>query len=278
MRHLSVFLRAIVGGFLVSSTGIAIWSAALSFIPAPWSVLAMMPALWLFWAFFNGRRGPQWDALNRKENFRLTRLPTRVWQWGLAGALLFVVIVQASFVITFRLLPFPAGAFTAEYKALDRMPLWEAWCILVMSAIVAGVCEETGFRGYMQRPLEKRYGAAAAIVVTSLIFMLIHLNHAWARVIWPQIFFASVLLGILAYRSGSLIPGIIGHSILDVFDYSLWWTDLTGGFTRLPVSLTGVDGHFVGWVLIFLLGLAAFGFVMLRLTRDPAAMMYLRKP
>jgi membrane protease YdiL (CAAX protease family) len=141
---------------------------------------------------------------------------------------------------------------------LDSMPVWVAWAIITMSSIVAGICEETGFRGYMQVPLEKRYGPAKAIIPTSILFALIHLSHSWALPILPHIFFASVLLGILAYRSGSLIPGIIGHSILDIFDYSVWWSDLTGKFERQTIFRTGVDFHFVIWVLIFLIALLGF--------------------
>ncbi|HXB06117.1 MAG TPA: type II CAAX endopeptidase family protein [Puia sp.] len=268
MRHLAVLLRSIPGGFLVSSLGIALWSAALAFIPAPWSILPMIPVLWLFWKFFAGRLGPGLGAQYRKEQFRLTRLPARTWIWGLGGALLFVVIVQASFVLTFRILPFPDAAFTGEYTVLDRVPVWVAWALLVMGSIVAGVSEEIGFRGYMQRPLEKQYGPVVAIGVTSLIFMLIHLNHSWARPIWPQIVFASILLGILAWRTQSLIPGIIGHSILDIFDYSVWWSHLTGGFRQLPVSRTGVDLAFVSWVFIFVAALAGFGIAVGKLKRD----------
>jgi membrane protease YdiL (CAAX protease family) len=268
MRHLAILLRSILGGFLVSSLGIALWSAALAFIPAPWSILPMIPVLWLFWRFFSGRPGPGPGSRYRREQFRLTRLTARAWVWGLAGALVFVVIVQSSFVLTFRILPFPGAAFTKEYPILDQVPVWVAWALLVMSSIVAGVSEEIGFRGYMQLPLEKQYGPVVAIAVTSLLFMLIHLNHSWARPIWPQIVFASILLGILAWRTKSLIPGIIGHSILDIFDYSVWWSDLTGGFRQLPISRVGVDVHFVLWVFIFVAALVTFGIAMGKLKSD----------
>jgi membrane protease YdiL (CAAX protease family) len=166
--------------------------------------------------------------------------------------------VQASFVITFRLIAFPSEKFTADYKILDNMPLWSAWAVLIMSSIVAGICEETGFRGYMQQPLENKYGPGIAITITSVIFMLVHLSHTWALPILPHIFFASVLLGILASKSGSIIPGIIGHSILDIFDYSVWWSDITGGFQKQTIFKTGIDLHFVFWCLVMFLALFIF--------------------
>ena len=169
-----------------------------------------------------------------------------------------MVVVQSSFVVTFRLIEFPAAKFTADYKLFDTFPLWVAWLLIVMCSVVNGVCEEAGFRGYMQFPIEKKYGPVTAIVITSILFTLIHLTHTWALPIVPHIFFASVLLGIIAWKSGSLIPGIIGHAILDVFDYSVWWTDLTGGFTKQTIFKTGVDMHFIVWVLIFLLAIFVF--------------------
>jgi membrane protease YdiL (CAAX protease family) len=252
-----LIIKAILIGFLVSSVGIGIWSIMLLRFTAPWSILPMIIALWAYCKFFSGG----WSNKNagiKKENFRSIKPSSSVWKWGLTGAIFFVVVVQASFVITFRIIEFPAERFTADYKMLDTLPEWVAWAILIMSSIVAGICEETGFRGYMQVPLEKKYGPAVAIILTSFIFMALHLSHSWALPILPHIFFASVLLGLLAYRSGSLIPGIIGHSILDVFDYSVWWSDITGGFKKQTIFKTGIDIHFIIWVLFFLIGLFIF--------------------
>ena len=257
-NRLPLILRAALTGFTVSSVGITIWSLILSTIPAPWSILPMIVALWVYLRFFSGGWGSKKANETKKLNFRAIKLSPSTWKWGLAAALLFVIIVQASFVITFRLLDFPSEKFTADYKILDRMPLWIAFVVLIMGSIVAGICEETGFRGYMQVPLEKKYGPVTAIIFTSIIFMLIHLSHSWAVPILPHIFFASLLLGILAFKTGSLIPGIIGHSILDIFDYSIWWSDITGGFHKQTIFKSGIDLHFIVWNLIFMLALFVF--------------------
>ena len=264
-NRLPLVVRAVLTGFGVSSVGVSLWSVMLALLPGAWPILPMIILLALYCKFFSGGFTSGRGSTLRKQSFRLTKLSPRTWKWGLAAAALFVIIVQASFVITFRLVHFPAAKFTADYKQLDAFPLWQAFAIIAMSSIVAAVAEEAGFRGYMQAPLEKRYGAATAIVITSVVFTAIHLSHSWAPPIWPQIFFASALLGILAYRTGSLIPGIIGHAILDIFDYSIWWTDLTGGFQKQPIFQTGIDLHFVIWVLIFLAALFGFFKVLLKL-------------
>ena len=86
----------------------------------------------------------------------------------------------------------------------------------------------------------------------------IHLSHSCAFPLLPPIFSASVLPGILAYKSGSLIPGIIAHSIPDVFDSSFWWSNITGGFHEQTIFKTVPDFHFAVWSLIFMLALLGF--------------------
>jgi membrane protease YdiL (CAAX protease family) len=46
-----------------------------------------------------------------------------------------------------------------------------------MSALVAGFCEEAAFRGYMQGPIERRYGPVVAILATGIAFGFAHLSH-----------------------------------------------------------------------------------------------------
>jgi membrane protease YdiL (CAAX protease family) len=265
--HWSFALRPMLTGAAVSTIGIGAWSLLLITMPAPWPILPMVIVLWFYLKFFSG----SWGSAKRKAvmsaRFRSVKLQPSVWKWGIAGAILFVIIVQSSFVITFRLIDFPSEKFTADYKVLDTMPLWTAWAVLVAGSVVAGICEETGFRGYMQAPLEKKYGPFVAILLTSVMFTLIHLGHSWALPILPHIFFASALLGMLAYKTGSIIPGIIGHSILDIFDYSVWWSDITGGFQQRTIYKTGIDPSFVVWCLVFLLALFVFFRIMGRLKK-----------
>lgn len=265
-------VRAIIVGSLVSGLGVGIWGAMFSGFKTPVVIIPMIGCLWLFCRFFSGAWGKGKSAAIRKENFRPTRLTSSIWKKGLLLAILFVVIVQGSFVITYRLIEFPAAKFTADYKIIDTFPVWQAWLILIMGSIVAGICEEVGFRGYMQVPMEKRYGTTIAIAITSLVFTLTHLGHTWAHPILPHIFFASVLLGLVAYHTNSLIPGIIGHSILDIFDYAVWWTDVTGGFTRQPIFKTGVDAHFIFWVLVFVAAIISFFWIISQLKKENDAL------
>ena len=61
---------------------------------------------------------------------------------------------------------------------------------MVLSAASAGICEETGFRGYMQRPIEKRQGVFTAVAISSVLFMAIHLSKTWASPAMVPLFWA----------------------------------------------------------------------------------------
>ncbi|NIM04086.1 MAG: CPBP family intramembrane metalloprotease, partial [Armatimonadetes bacterium] len=59
-----------------------------------------------------------------------------------------------------------------DYSAF---PIWLVWLYIILTASVVGITEEVGFRGYMQVPLEKRYGPVVAIAIVSTLFMVLHL-------------------------------------------------------------------------------------------------------
>jgi len=136
------------------------------------------------------------------------------------------------------------------------------WLACVFSAISAGVCEETGFRGYMQRPIERRTGHASAILISSLCFTLIHLSKSWALLgMVPIVFGAGILLGFLARASASLVFCIIGHTIMDIGLFAYWWTQIADVFEQKPVFQSGVDLAFLlectGFVLFLSMTLVA---------------------
>jgi len=171
--------------------------------------------------------------------------------------MLIVAVWQSGMVLTFRIIEFPTESFTAGYD-LESMPLLLAWLMVIVSSLVAGICEETGYRGTMQVPLEERYHPGVAITIVSSMFLVIHLQQAWAPPVLFHLFALSVLLGIIAYASGSLIPGMIAHAGLDTFNFSYWWTDVAGTFDRRPLTETGIDAHFVVWILILVASVVLF--------------------
>lgn len=250
-------VRAIVAGCVVFEIGVGAWLAIAALIPAPWSIVVMSAVLWAYWNYFRGNWWPQSTAEARRDSFRAVNIPVAVWKWSMLAAMLFVVVVQSGFVLTFRIMEFPAEAFSMGY-GFSAVPIWLAWLSVIMASLVAGICEEIGCRGYMQVPLEKHYGPTMSIVIVSTVFVVLHLNQAWAPPMLIHIFALSAMLGVLAYASGSLIPGIIGHTVMDVPNFAYWWTDLAGTFDKRPIAETGLDADFVVWTLVFVASVALF--------------------
>lgn len=266
-NKIPIVIKAVVIGLVIVIIGITLWNIDYMIFPAPWSLLIMVIILWAYLKYFSGTWIHNNNAEFRKTNFRNTKLSSQQWKFGLTAAILFVIVFQSSLVVTFRLIPFPEIAFKSQYKILDNLPAWLAWLTIVVSSLVAGICEETGFRGYMQVPLEKKYGAFIGIIITSVFFFLLHLDKTWAPLIIIHIFFASILLGLLAYSSGSLLPGIIGHTIMDIFNFSYWWSNVAGNFEMKTIFTTGSDKHFIVWCLIFLIAAVLFFLTIFKLKK-----------
>tara|TARA_Y100001970_G_C14167289_1_gene822049 strand:+ start:435 stop:1229 length:795 start_codon:yes stop_codon:yes gene_type:complete len=76
--------------------------------------------------------------------------------------------------------------------------------------IVAPIGEEVVFRGFLQKFLEEHWeDATRAVLVTSLFFAMIHFNPFWTI----QIYLLGVVLGFLSWKTKSVIPSIILHSM-----------------------------------------------------------------
>jgi membrane protease YdiL (CAAX protease family) len=265
-----LIIRTTVIGFLVSSLGIGIWAILATFLPMPWPFLLMIGILFIYLKYFSGSWWPKSTQQVRKENFRRLTLSPTAWKWSLLAAFFIVVIEQSGMVVTFRIIEFPAEIFITEYRFLAQLPAWAAWLTVIMISLVAGICEETGYRGYMQQGLEKRFGPVIGITIVSIMFVIIHLHQAWsgAAIGLSYIFFISVLLGSLAYFSKSLIPGIIAHVSFDILNFSFWWSDLGNQFSAEIIATTGIDTNFILWVAVFLCAVISFIYVLFRLKQN----------
>jgi len=243
---LPVAPRAILSGLLLTLAAINVWPLLLLKLGMPLAAFAETAFLGLFLWWTSGGGPPHSTEAARATAFRRGKLSSTQWFWGLVGAFSFAATIHASIVLLFRLVPFPVAAFRHGYDLsfISSQPM--RWLAVVLSAISAGICEEIGFRGYMQRPIEQRHRALVAILISSSFFMALHLTKAWAIPgMVPIVFGAGVLLGLLAWSSGSLIPGMIGHVVMDIGLFAYWWTGIAGNFTARTIAVTGVDGPFL---------------------------------
>ena len=253
---LPISLRAILCGLLIALPAANVWPLLVLNLGVPLATIAEAVFLGLYVWWVRGGGSPRSTQAARATMFRRSRLSPVQWFWGVIAALFFAVTIHASIVLLFRLVPFPMAAFRQGYDFSPIPSQSLKWLAVLVSATSAGICEETGFRGYMQRPIEQRHGALAAILISSLFFTVLHLTKGWAMAgMVPIVFGAGVLLGRLAWASGSLIPGMIGHTVMDIGLFAYWWTGIAGDFTKRPVTETGVDQAFFIACAVFAISL-----------------------
>lgn len=143
---------------------------------------------------------------------RLSVRETLRWRWpgwpalGASVALaagLWLVGVSINVVMALLLgytTPQPPDAFPTDG--------WSALALLTATVIAAPLCEEVMFRGYVQRAYE-RWGSWAGVLIGGAIFALYHLRFQGMVALLP----VSLALGLLAWRSHSLLPGILLHAV-----------------------------------------------------------------
>jgi uncharacterized protein len=145
----------------------------------------------------------------------------RAWQFGLrrpgAGwkaatgwiVLLLVVFLVVSAIWSVLVNP-------GKEKVLEQLGTNEAASLLVLSAaltcVIAPICEEILFRGYVFTALRSWRGTWPAAVITGLLFGGVHAASAPALDLLPL---ATLGFGLcLLYRyTGSLYPCIVAHSL-----------------------------------------------------------------
>ena len=267
-NRVPVIIRAVITGILVGLTAANLWPLLLVKLGAPVASAAevVFLAAYMWWA--SGGGPPARLRAVRSDYFRATRLTAAQWFWGVIAALAFAATIHAAIVLLFRFVPFPAEAFHKGYDFSFIPSRQLQWLAVVVSALSAGVCEETGFRGYMQRPIENRHGPFVAILISSLFFMLLHLNKDWALIgMVPIVFGAGVLLGVLARASGTLLFCMLGHWIMDIGLFAYWWTQIAGTFGQRPISETGMDQAFTVECGVFAAVLIVLAIATARLRR-----------
>jgi len=79
-------------------------------------------------------------------------------------------------------------------------------------SLTAGIVEEMVFRGYLQTMLERSYGIAISLGVTAFFFALLHFLPSILLIPYMLV---SLAFSYVAYRSRSIVPGIIAHAGFD---------------------------------------------------------------
>ena len=180
-----------------------------------------------------------------KDTLRLRQPPVRLSILAMliaAGVWPLSLLLNSVSLLVFRYTP-PAPAGFAPTN------LWEALLLFLGLAVAAPLCEELVWRGYIQRAYEAR-GPWVSVGVVSLFFAFWHLRLQGFLALLPL----ALMLGFLAWRSNSLIPGILAHFVANalqvlvtvltsmglVSNTVLGIAVLLGGLVGLPLAGVGI--------------------------------------
>lgn len=244
-RRVPVLIRAPAIGLVVLIIGQYLTSPAivgnLRLLPSiPWALPVTALILWPYWLYLSGRGWPQSTAKARHRGLRGDNLPSGLWGPSLlAGGCALVALISFRFLLP-RLFVMPEPNLAID---ASQYPIWTVLGVAFAVSLTAGVAEEAGLRGYLQGPLERRFGLWPAVLLTGVIFWAIHLNHDWVGL--PHLFFhvgVSVALGALTSFVGSIRPAVVVHTAFDMIALPLYAIRPPGVWefiTARPIAETG---------------------------------------
>jgi hypothetical protein len=130
---------------------------------------------------------------------------------------------------------------------------------LIIGALIPAISEEALFRGFFQKNLEYKINPVKAIIITSVIFSIIHLNP----ISFLPLVFIGAYLGFLAYSSNSLIIPVtihfVNNAIAVIIIFNPKFSEVEDDFTKIPLI------YGILMALLGLLMLIATGYYMLKI-------------
>ncbi len=140
------------------------------------------------------------------------------FEWKELGLGCGLLVAGYSIIILYGLLLLTFGIETQGQQIVKLLaeldsPIW----FFIVAAFVAPFVEEVFFRGFLFQGLRQRYGWINAMLVSSAIFAIGHLD----LVVLIPTFILGCVLAYVYHRSNSVWPGIILHFLVNASSSSL---------------------------------------------------------
>lgn len=265
-----VLIRSLLTGIAILMAAVYPWSALmqmnLSILPQfPWSVAVGGMYLWLLWRYVGGWGYPSSNAGSRNRRRRFHALPDngRNWIW-IGSASLGLTILAYGMIKT---LTESVGAQqTALFDALAPLSGFTVAPMLLGAVIMTGFFEEAAFRGYMQLPIEERHGPVIAIIFVAVVFTLVHSPQPMQL---PLFIFGSCGWGVLTYLSGSILPAVIFHALVDGVVFFWAWQNPVAikALLEYNVLVSGGTNLFTFWLVTAIIGTSVTIFSFFKIYR-----------
>jgi len=195
---------ALLGGLAIMAYGLAAGRAAGPGLEVrSWAAVALGQILLGAFVAWRARRrfGADWRAaigfravaLERRLAGRIALALALYWAWA-------VLVIAVSFGGGLRGVPDIAPRSTAALAAFA-----------LTAGVLAPLCEETFFRGYVQVRAGALLPLPASIALPALLFGLAHFNGSFIQP--AVVVMLGVLAGWLRHVTASLVPGMILHAV-----------------------------------------------------------------
>lgn len=119
---------------------------------------------------------------------------------------------------------------------------------IVDTAIVPAVFEEFAFRGVVLNKLRK-FGDSYAVIMSAVLFGLMHGNLSQI----PFAFILGLVIGFIAVKTNSIIPGILIHFFNNLFSVIMNYLGMINIFNTQEYMII----HFISVLTIVILGLVS---------------------
>jgi membrane protease YdiL (CAAX protease family) len=192
---------AVIAMILFSATVFGDWTGKWSFVLTE-VTLGSFCAIYLFTRRINISVAFRW------------RLPsTRFWLPGIATALGTMILMDELDRLVGMMISVPIENLSYMYAMYEPGNFSEAALVVIGIGIAAPFVEESLFRGVIQQAFERRRDPTSAVLWSSLLFAVVHLQYWWMI----QIMLLSVLLGYLAWEWDSIYPGFLIHAANNIW-------------------------------------------------------------
>ena len=142
------------------------------------------------------------------------RLGRPRFSWALVPVLVIGVLALSQALDALAvLLGISNHGFLPRLRQLVRsLPPGSLAVLAVIMGAAPGFCEEVFFRGYLQARLIERWGPAAAVATSAVLFGALHLDPVQA----PMAAVLGLYLGHVAWRAESIWPAVVCHAVNNV--------------------------------------------------------------